>query len=55
MTYDPEVKVTWLRMRIANAELAYSPRRQKNIQGQKLRTQLGIQTRIQVAPIAHDI
>ena len=24
MTYDPEVKVTWLRMRIANAELAYS-------------------------------
>ena len=24
MTYDPEVKVTWLRMRIANAELAYN-------------------------------
>ena len=23
MTFDPEVKVTWLRMRIANAELAY--------------------------------
>jgi len=24
VTYYPEVKVTWLRMRIANAELAYT-------------------------------